>query len=87
MDQKLEILDQLDELGIGFGPGITEPRHSTDGKPYPLTPSHPINVLPAHDSPLYVPLVILPIASDEPPKHPISARMILDGTLDELLRN
>jgi hypothetical protein len=76
--EKQQILIELDQLGIGFGPGITEPTHPADGTPYPLKPSHEITVLPKHDSPLY----IMPVTSDEAPKRPDLQRAIAAGILD-----
>jgi hypothetical protein len=76
--EKQQILEQLDDLGITFGPGITEPTHPTDSIPYPLNPSREITVLPKHDSPLY----IMPVASDEAPKRPDLPCAIAAGILD-----
>lgn len=79
--QKRQIEIQLDEAGIGFGPGITEPTDPrTDGIPYPLTSSHEIKVPPKHDSPLY----IMPVASDEPLPRLDWQRIIAEGIFAEV---
>jgi hypothetical protein len=82
--EKQQILEQLDDLGITFGPGITEPTDPrTDGIPYPLKPSHEITVLPKHDSPLYV----MPVASDGASKRPDMQSAIAKGILDIVFGN